>query len=150
MQLDIGNIMGAYRKRVSLLQDLLASLERERNHLIHQDIDGIWSTMEEKQKILESIEETKVHMRNMAGMELSYKDIPVKDRPSFAELSQTLTALKEEVKIRVCENISFITETLDFFHEIIGAFAAAGNRQGSYGARKANSHQHGIMYHSEV
>ena len=150
MQLDMCDIMEAYRKRISLLRDLSASLEKERNHLTHQDIDGIWSTMEEKQKILESIEENKVHMQSMIGMELSYEDIPVKDRPSFAKLSQTLTALKEEIKIRAHENISFIRETLDFVHEIIGAFAAAGDEQGSYGARKANPRQHGIMYHSEV
>ena len=122
MEIDILKIKEIYLKRISLFKDLLNCIDRERDNLINQDINGIWSTMEEKQRILESLEETNGQIQKIDGREPSYRDIPHEERHSIVELTQTLSDLKEEAKVRVGENMSFIKETLDFFHDIIFQF----------------------------
>lgn len=150
METEISEIKKIYRKRISLFRELLTCMDRERDCLMSQDIQGLWSTMKEKQEILGSIEETKGHVRKIAGREPAYLDIPAKDRQSITELSQTLLDLREEIKVRVSENISFIQETLDFFHEIISTLTKTGQMEGSYGPVKNNLRESSLIYHSEV
>lgn len=150
MDTHVSEIKKIYRKRISLFRDLLACIDRERSCLINQDIQGLWSAMEEKQRLLGSIEETKDHVRKTAGREPAFPDIPAKDRQSIAELSHTLLDLREEIKVRVTENISFIQETLDFFHEIISSFTKTDQTAGSYGPVKNKHKENHLIYHSEV
>jgi hypothetical protein len=150
MEIDIPEIKKIYRKRISLFRDLLYCIDRERDYLINQDIKGLWSAMEEKQNILGYIELTKGHVQKIAGGEPAYLDIPAEDRQSVVNLSQTLLDLREEIKVRVTENVSFIKESLDFLHEIISTFTKAGQIEDSYGPAKNHHKESSRIYHSEV
>lgn len=151
MKQEIEKIENLYRKRISLFRDLLNCIARERDNLINQDTKGIWSTMEEKHKILESIDETREHIEEIKGRVSTYQDIPRGDRQSIIELSRTLASLKVEIKTRVAENISFVKETIHFFHEIISVLTASGRKEVSYGPVKNSRHEStSLIYHSEV
>ncbi len=150
MELDILEIENVYRKRIALFMELLKCIERERDSLIIQDLKGLWSIMEEKQKILESLEATKEQLQEIAGKDLSYKDIPIKDRQSIIGMSQTILDLREEAKARIHENVSFIRETIDFFHEIISICTRTGLNEEPYGPGKKNRRESNLIYHSEV
>jgi hypothetical protein len=152
MEQNSKEIMSIYLKRASLFQDLLKCIEHERENLIHQDIQGIWSSLEEKQPILESIEETKHHIDSISDTKIAYKDMPPEDRDKIMEVSKTLIRLKQEIKTRVRENVSFINETLDFFHEMISTMTMTeSDKCASYGPSGISRRgPRSLMYQGEV
>ncbi len=150
MEPDMNEIEKTYRKRISLFKDLLDCIDNERDYLINQDINGLWASLDEKAKIVESIRETGDYIKKIAGNEPTYQDIPLKDRSSFRELYRTLSNLREEIKVRVVENVSFISETLDFFHDIVTTLTQTGAGEDSYGPIRNNLREFSHIYHSEV
>jgi len=146
------DIINVYSRRISLFQDLLKCMARERENLINRDIKGIWSSLEEKQSILDSIEETRDPLNVISERERIIHDYRQEDRHKIMELSMTLAGLKQEIRARVAENISFINETLDFFNEIISVMTKAGdesfNPYGPYGNPRRT--QRSMMYQGEV
>jgi hypothetical protein len=72
MEKDINRLKNLYLKRVSLYEDLLNCIKRESDNLINQDIQGIWSSLDEKKEILEAIEE------NNRSFPENYTAIPVR------------------------------------------------------------------------
>jgi len=151
MESNIQEIEEIYLRKVSLLRKLIDCIALERDNLINLDIKNLWSVMEEKQKILESIEDASDQLMDIRGNNSPFHDIPTKDRQSIMELSQTLVDLKEEVKTRVTENVTFINETLDFCHELFSIFTKTNMPEVSYSPvrnnRKGNSN---LIYHNEV
>ncbi|MDB9823518.1 flagellar protein FlgN, partial [Deltaproteobacteria bacterium] len=132
-------------------RDLLDCISRERDNLINQDIKGIWSSLEEKSEIMESITRTNEHLESILGKTPIYNDIPPRDRQTVMELSSSLDDLKKEIKLRVRENISFINDTLDFFHEMISTMTMSGHRENSYGpAGNSRKGSNSLIYHGEV
>jgi len=152
MEINTKDIMNIYSRRISLFQDLLNCIIRERDNLINQDIKGIWSSLAEKQSILDSIEETKHRLDGITDKDMIRRDIPQEDRDKIMQLSKALTRLKQEIRIRVKENVSFINETLDFFHELISTMTATENDKCNYygpsGSYKKGSRS--LMYQGEV
>jgi hypothetical protein len=121
-------------KEISLFQDLLNCIIRERDHLINQDIKGIWDSLEEKESILASIEQNRGLMEGITTGELSSMEIAPRDRERIRELSRALARLKLDIKSRVNENVSFINETLSFFQEMITTMTMSEiNNSKSYG-----------------
>jgi hypothetical protein len=121
MEQNAKEIMNNYMKEISLFQDLLKCITRERDHLINQDIKGIWDSLEEKESVLASIEQNRGLMKVVTSGDLSSLEIAPQDRERIRELSRALARLKLEIKSRVKENVSFINETLSFFEEMITA-----------------------------
>jgi hypothetical protein len=150
MEQSTKEIINIYLKKISLFQDLLSCITRERDNLINQDIKGIWSSLEEKESILESIAETK---HQLAGVSDTDNNISFEDRDKIKELKRTLVRLRLEIKARVKENVSFIAETLDFFHEMISAMTTseADKCNNSYGP-SGNSRKgaRSLIYQSEA
>lgn len=145
-------IIDNYIKEISLFQDLLNCIIRERDHLINQDIKGIWDSLGEKESILASIEENRGLLKGGSEDEISSRDIPAQDRDRMRELSRALIRLKLDIKARVKENVSFINETISFFHEIISAMTMSEiDKSSSYGpsgfSRKA---PRSVIYQGEV
>jgi hypothetical protein len=127
-------IINNYIKEISLFQDLLSCVIRERDNLINQDIKGIWDSLEEKESILSSIEESRRPLSGVSGEEIGLRDLPSQDKDRIRELSRALIRLKLEIKARVKENVSFINETLAFFHEMISAMTMSEiDKSNSYG-----------------
>lgn len=122
-------IEDVYGEKVSLLRALLECLNAERENLIHLDVKGLWSLMEEKNKLLFSIQETE--------KEISACNAKISDekKPHLREVGENrreIHRLKQEIGARVRENVSFIEETLLFFDEIISVFASGGRAECSY------------------
>jgi hypothetical protein len=151
MESNIQEIEAIYYRKISLFRQLIDCIALEKDNLINLDIKNLWSVMEEKQKILGSIEDARDQLKDIRGDNAPFHDIPIKDRQAIMELSQTLIDLKEEIKTRVTENVTFINETLDFFHELFSVFTKADMPEDSYGPlrnnRKGSSN---LIYHNEV
>jgi hypothetical protein len=152
MERNTKDIMNIYSRRISLFQDLLNCIIHERDNLINQDIKGIWSSLAEKQSILDSLEETKQHLDGVTEKDMVSCDIPQEDRDKILELSKILIGLKQEIKTRVKENVSFINETLDFFHELISTMTMTDadkcNSYGPYGRARRGARS--LIYQGEV
>jgi hypothetical protein len=113
----------AYRKQVWLFEGLRECLARERENLINLDVKGIWAGLEQKQKILTSIEETAETIQSFDDglLEMGVAEAPHADpkkRSSFRELNRKVADLREEARLRVRENMAFIQDTLSFFEEL--------------------------------
>ena len=132
MQSVFQTIEEAYRKKVSLFQDLLSCVTAERDDLIKVNIDNLWVLMEKKQKILQAIEEAKGQIKNLAEEDPAYQNAYGKERGRIIELSERIVRLKEEIKARVKENVTFIQESLQFVDEIISIFSMGGRLEPSY------------------
>jgi hypothetical protein len=152
MERNTKDIMNIYSRRISLFQDLLNCIIHERDNLINQDIKGIWSSLAEKQSILDSLEETKQHLDGVTEKDMVSRDIPQEDRDKILELSKILIGLKQEIKTRVKENVSFINETLDFSHELISTMTMTDadkcNSYGPYGRARRGARS--LIYQGEV
>jgi len=142
MQSVLQTIEEAYRKKVSLFQDLLHCVTAERDDLIKVNIDNLWVLMEKKQKILQAIEEAKGQIKNLAEEDPAYQNASGKERGHIIELSKRMVSLKEEIKTRVKENVTFIQESLQFVDEIISIFSMGGRLEPSYDP--ARKHRKGL------
>ena len=152
MERNSKDIMNIYLRKISLFQDLLNCIIRERDNLINQDVKGIWASLEEKQAILKSIEETKNQFNGISERDITGRNFLPDERDEIMELSKTIIRLKEEIKARVKENVSFINETLDFLHGMISALTSTEtDTYGSY-SPYGNSRRgpRSLMYQGEV
>jgi len=152
MEQNEKEIINNYMKEISLFQDLLNCIIRERDRLINQDIKGIWDSLEEKESILASIEQNRSLMKGIANGDSSSMEIAPQNRERIRELSRALTRLKLEIKSRVKENVSFINETLSFFHEMISAMTMSElDKPSSYGpSRFSRRGSRSVIYQGEV
>lgn len=135
METGSSGIEEAYQRKVSLLQALLGCLHLEQESLVTMNLKSLWSLMERKDSLLDSIGLTDQEIR-AAEAQVSdggsdggaqRADLPKEVRQAVRGLSREIQRLKMEIRARVKENVSFIQETLRFFDEIVSIFAA-GNR----------------------
>lgn len=126
-----------FKKKIALFGELRDCIALERENLINLDIKSLWAVMEEKHRILESIAVAKDQLTGIIGDEAPYRHVPIQDRPAMMRYCQTLSDLREDIKARVRENILFIRETLDFFHEMVGILTTGGRSGDCYGPFKA-------------
>jgi len=151
MEYNVPEMENMYRIRISHFRDLLNCITRERENLISMDINGIWSIMEEKQVILDSIEKTEKIFADSPDYKTLSHELQPEDLASIIRLSRTLGKLREEIRVRVEENISFIKETLGFFKDIISVFAMSCRTEGIYGrGTKKRKDSTNMIYHSEA
>jgi len=152
MERNTKDIMDIYSRRISLFKDLLNCIIRERDNLINQDIKGIWSSLAEKQSILDELEETRHCIDGITERDKVIRDIPQEDRDKIMVLSKTLIRLKQEIRTMVAENVSFINEMLEFFHELISAMTTSEddkcNSYGPYGNPRRGHRS--LIYQGEV
>jgi flagellar biosynthesis/type III secretory pathway chaperone len=147
MDASIQIIEETYQKKIALFSDLLKCVEQERISLINLNTHNLWSLLQEKQQIIRSIED----LGDTTIEDTQTHDIPYHNKQAIQNLSQRLSGLKEEVKVRVQENMTFIRESLDCFHEIISIFSTAGRAEDGYHPQKASRKQMpGLMYQNEV
>jgi len=147
MDASIQVIEETYRKKVALFNDLLKGVEQERTNLLNLNAHNLWSLLEEKQKIIRSIEE----LGSTQDIDTMAHNIPQQQKRAILNLSQKLSQLKEEIRARVQENITFIGESLACFHKIISIFSTAGRGEERYFPKKTNRKQMpSFMYQNEV
>lgn len=133
MESDVKRIEVLCRERVHLFQRLLDCVTTEKDGLIELNIKKLWSLMEEKQKIIESLEESRNRINDLIDLDDPYPHIPAGDRKTFMGLFRKIERLKGEIKQRVQENVSIIQESLDFFHDLVSVFFNSGGKENTYG-----------------
>jgi len=148
MESPIRKLEDAHRKKISLLRALLECLDQERENLIHVNVKGLWGVMERKKKVLTSIQETE---QEIAGCRAEESEPEINTLSSFKTFHHETLRLKQEIRARVKENISFIEETLSFFDEIVSIFASGGKQEYSYGQLvQRQKPAQSILFESEV
>jgi len=151
MELSIQRIEEIYQEKLNLLKELVTCLSLERDSLINLDIGKLWALMEEKQKILESIDIKAKQVRDIIEESYPDREIPVKDHRRIRGLSQKIADLKEEIKTRVRENVSFIQDSLGFINEMISVLVTGGRPAFSYDPVVKNKKKmSSIIYYKEV
>ena len=132
MEASLQSTEKIYRREISLFQELLNCLTLEKDNLINLDMEDLWDLMEKKKKIIESIEDGRQQMKKITEEDHPKQGLDGKGRRPFMALSKKIDHLKEEIKIRVKENVAFIQESLEFFDEIISIFTMGGRVEHSY------------------
>jgi len=155
METGSSRIEEAYRKKVSLLQGLLGCLHLEQESLVSMNLKSLWSLMEQKDSLLDSIGRTDEEIRAVetrdSGGGAAGADLPKEARQAVRGLSREIQRLKMEIRSRVKENVSFIQETLCFFDEIVSIFAAGNRPEPSYEPQPRRSKMaSSLIYEREV
>jgi hypothetical protein len=141
-------IEAGYQKEAALFQDLLNCLDLERDNLINLNLENLWSVMEKKQTLLESIEGVQVEIKRLLSENREKQPVSMNEKRTLAPLSTRVAHLKEEVRARVKENVLFIQETLSFFDELIQIFISNGDAARAYrpGSKKTGNSSPFILY----
>ena len=151
MEKDINTLTNLYMKRVSLYEDLLGCIKRESDNLINQNIKGIWFSLDEKKEILEAIEENTSCFPEYSGSDSVPADFPRQDRDTIMQFKRKLSDLKQEISIRVKENVSFINETLGFINDLFSSLSNTDKKPDIYGRNlKKRNGSSNLIYHNEV
>ena len=151
MEKENDTLKNLYMKRISLYEDLLGSIKRESDNLINQNIKGIWSSLDEKKEILEAIEENNRFFSENSDPNTIPADIPRQDKDAIIQLRRKLMDLKQEIGVRVKENVSFINDTLGFINDIFSSINSAGNKPDTYDRNlKKRNGSSNLIYRNEV
>lgn len=119
-------IEDANRTKISLMRSLVNCLDLEREHLVNLNVKSLWSLMEEKHRLLNSIVEAENEISNTC------KEAGAESMAAHRRFSPDIQRLKQEIGARVRENVTFIQESLQFFDEIISVFASGGRAEVGY------------------
>ncbi|MBW1922724.1 MAG: flagellar export chaperone FlgN [Deltaproteobacteria bacterium] len=122
-----------YRRRLGLLEELRRCLEQEADSLAGPDLDGLWGLIRRKRELTSAIDEVNEELRTM-GQGASGPEafrILLRD-PGFSDLKRRTAQLREEIKLRVLENVAFIGETVQFLDELIGCITSRGDEEPTY------------------
>jgi hypothetical protein len=145
-----------YQRQVDLYQKLRDCLEVERQKLVGLDVEAIWDLLEQKERIMEEIQETMRWLEPLknegySGSPLKQEMAATKRAPILRDLKRELTILKEDIRLRVRENVAFIRETLGFFDGLVSVFTNRGQKAGFYGPSNASRQENQpIIYSKEV
>ena len=151
MEKDINILKSLYLKRISLYEDLLGCIKRESDNLINQNIKGIWSSLDEKKEILEAIEESNTCFPENPGTNPVPANFPRQDRDAIMQFKIKLGDLKQEISVRVKENVSFINETLGFINDLFWAFSNIDKKPDTYDrSLKKRNGSSNLIYNNEV
>ncbi len=151
METSLTRIEKAYRKEVTLLQDLLECLGLERDHLVDLNLESLWALMEGKKTVLKSIEETREEIQVLIKAKEKARGTSQEIQHLKVFFSRKIERLKEEIGARVRENVSFIQDTLGFIHEMISILATGVQPEPVYGpARRTPNESASLIYHREV
>lgn len=125
-------------RQVELLQELVDCLDRERGILANLSMPELWKVMEEKNGIVEALEELPL------GGDSS-------NAPSGIEKSRSLgieiDRLQEEIRQRTRENVKFIQGSLAFVDGLIALLAGEPDHAETYKPHGAdNVLQRGPIY----
>ena len=144
------NIEDIYRQEVALFEKLLGCVKSERDSLISLNVEDLWTLMEKKQKIIDDLDDTHGRIRCFREKSDQGHDAPVEDRRFILGLSKKIAALKEEIRVRSGENVSFIRETLGFFNEVMSSLVRGGSDDSYHPTRKSPKGISTFIYHREV
>jgi len=132
METDVRGIEILCLERIHLFQRLLDCVTTEKDSLVELNVKKLWSLMEEKQKIIESLEQSRNRIGELIDLDNPYPHIPDGDRRMFMSFFRKIEQLKGEIKQRIQENVSIIQESLNFFHDLVSVFANSARKENTY------------------
>jgi len=132
METDVRGIEILCLERIHLFQRLLDCVTTEKDSLIELNVKKLWSLMEEKQGIIESLEQSRNRIGELIDLDNPYPHIPDGDRRMFMSFFRKIEQLKGEIKQRIQENVSIIQESLSFFHDLVSVFANSAKKENTY------------------
>ena len=142
-------VNGLYHRKIDLMEALLHCVTQERENLIHLDVESLWGLMEEKERIMRSLEETQQEIDK--GAEGLKKPVRRGARETYGEEAGKVASLKEEIFTRVKENVSFIQETLGFMDDVVTSLASGKSGDQTYRPlSRAPKEPAPMIYHREV
>ena len=145
----IKKINGLYHKKIDLMEALLHCVTQERENLIHLNVESLWGLMEEKDRIMRSLEETQQEIDK--GAEGQEKPTRFGAREIHGEEAGKMASLKEEIFARVKENVSFVEETLGFIDDVVASLASGKSDDQTYRPlSRAPKEPSPMIYHREV
>jgi len=138
-------------KKASLLHELLECMERERQSLITVNVADLWTIMEEKHAILETIRALGPLHHESTDPPGVRGDAECPEHSRASASSREVGRLKEEIRSRARENAEFVQSSLAVFDELISRLAGMARGEEAYGphgsARRAPRRP---MYRREV
>ena len=144
-------LIAVYDHKLSLMQAFVACLNSERDYLIHCDTEKLWTLMEEKNRILKEMMDTRDQINRMKGEMTSGHDMTAKDAHCLNELIKKIVHTEQEIKMRVEENTTFIKDTLGFFDELMDTLTSGLRSEPAYHpARRKGCDRSNLIYHKEV
>ena len=132
METDVRGIENLCLERIHLFQRLLDCVTIEKDSLVELNVKKLWSLMEEKQQIIESLEQSRNRIGELIDLENPYQHIPDGDRRMFMSIFHKIEQLKGEIKQKIQENVSIIQESLSFFHDLVSVFANSAKKENTY------------------
>jgi hypothetical protein len=140
---------GLCEKKIRLMEMLLHCVKQERENLIQLDVESLWGIMEEKDQIMRALEETQLEIdREAEGQEMHGRQGEGK---AWGEEARKVALLKQEIRARVNENVSFIQETLGFMDEVVSSFTSGNSTDQTYRpVSRAPQEPTPMIYHREV
>ena len=130
-----------FNKKIVLYRSLLDCLEKERNHLVSLDLNGLWDVSKVKDDLCARITSVGQQISAVARTgddrrASSYNDAieaaPEAGREGLRRLSGKVGMLKREVEAYRRENVAFIDESLAFIDDLIVNLSGGSHVQNVY------------------
>jgi flagellar biosynthesis/type III secretory pathway chaperone len=131
-----------FHRKIMLYNDLLHCLKKERESLVHIDLDNLWAVSKEKELICSSLESVRQEILsvvtdpNMVPRIFHLKQIveliPSEHRTTFQRLNRTIINLKCEIDLLRKENMSLIDDSLHFLDEMVSILTGKMNPKSMY------------------
>jgi flagellar biosynthesis/type III secretory pathway chaperone len=119
-------------RQTVLLEELIHCLDRERQVLIDLDIPGLWTVVEEKHGILQTIEALSTKEVTKTPPSEPAPESAGIDAPAKTGADRKIDLLKEEIRERARENAAFIQDSLTFVDKLISLFAGTPSDAETY------------------
>lgn len=149
---DILWIERQVEKKKQLYQELKRCFEKEREALVHVEIDALWRTSSEKDALCTQICRVKKELADAAAsfcappfdLNQFYALLPETGREAFSKSVREISVLKKEIDMMRQHNMAFMNESLQFMDQVMDLLSGGGrndspavyNRQCSFNSRK--------------
>lgn len=123
------------REKLSLYEEILALLDREKGYIVDMDLDSLWKVTEEKQKLARSIERVKERILYLAEQQsvlhesepgsfyldriIDSLPVPKNTKSEMKTTQIELDALKKKVTEAAAENKAYVEEYLAVIHDVL-------------------------------
>ena len=144
------------QEKLSLYEEILNLLDREKGYIVDMDLDSLWKITEEKQKLARAIESVKERILCLAEQQavlheskpgsfhidgiINTLPVPKYSKSDLKKTKLELDALKEKVSEAAAENKAYVEEYLAVIQDVFSTATEKPQEQkyGSSGSVKQN------------
>jgi hypothetical protein len=135
------NLESIFHKKIILYRSLLDCLKKERENLIHMNLNGLWDISKIKDDLCARITSVRQQIGSVIKTDKEQKfpsfsemiqAIPEERKEGFQRLFHTLRMLKSEVEAYRKENVHFLDDSLHFLDDLILTITGAAHTPDTY------------------